>query len=115
MCSTEEDSALLHRSREAELVESGAEVEPVVESVVRGGREMKVDDDKDESGEARGGGVGVSASHGFGERDNSGDESPGHSDDESCAESGSYLSTCSEDRHDLDYLARKKGVLFPRN
>ena len=36
MCSTEEDSALLHRSREAELVESGAEVESVVESVVRG-------------------------------------------------------------------------------
>ena len=35
MCSTEEDSALLDRSREAELVESGAEVEYVVESIVR--------------------------------------------------------------------------------
>ena len=33
MCSTEEASALLHRSREAELVESGAEVESVVESL----------------------------------------------------------------------------------
>ena len=46
MCSTEEDSALLHRSREAELDEGGAEVESVVESVVREGREVTVDGDK---------------------------------------------------------------------
>ena len=57
MCSTEEDSALLHRSREAELLESGAEVESVVESVVPEGREVAVDGDKEESGEASGGGV----------------------------------------------------------
>ena len=111
MCSTEEDSALLHRSREAELVESGAEVESVVESVVREGREVAVDDDKEESGEASGGG-GVVTSHGFGEKDSSEDEGPGHSDDESYVETGSYHSTCSEERHDLDYLARKKGKLF---
>ena len=35
MCSTEEHSALLHRSREAGLVESGADIESVVVSVVR--------------------------------------------------------------------------------
>ena len=102
MCSTEEDSALLHRSREAELVESGAEVESVVESVVREGREVNVDGDKEESEEASGGGV--SAGHGFGEKD--------HFDDESCVETGSYHSTCSEERHDLDYLGRKSGILF---
>ena len=110
MCSTEEDSALLHRSREAELVESGAEVESVVESAVREGREVTVDGDKEESGEASGGEV--SAGDGFGEKDSSGDEGPGHSDDESCLETGSYHSTCSEKRHDQDYLARKKGKLF---
>ena len=42
MCSTEEDSALLHRSREAGLAESGAEVEFVVESVVLGEKEVGV-------------------------------------------------------------------------
>ena len=110
MCSTEEDSALLHRSREAELVESGAEVESVVESVVREGREVTVDGDKREGGEATDGGI--SAGHGFGEKDSSGGEGPGHSDGESCVETGSYHSTCSEERHDLDHLARKKGKLF---
>ena len=89
MYSTEEDSALLHRSREAELVESGEEVE----SVVREGREVTTDGDKKEGGEASDGGI--SAGHGFGEKDSSGDEGP-----------------CSEERHDLDYLARKKGKLF---
>ena len=110
MCSTEEDSALLHRSREAELVESGAEVESVVESVVREGGEVIVDGDKREGGEATDGGI--SAGHGFGEKDSSGDEGPGPSDGGSCVETGSYHSTCSEERHDLDYLARKKGTLF---
>ena len=43
---------------------------------------------------------------------NCSNEGPGHSDDESCLETGSYHSTCSEERHDLDYLARKKGKLF---
>ena len=75
MCSTEEDSALLHRSREAELVESGAEVESVVESVVREGGEVIVDGDKREGGEATDGGI--SAGHGFGEKYSSGDEGLG--------------------------------------
>ena len=57
MCSTEEDSALLHRSREAELVESGAEVESVVESVVRGEERTSGCGGDDENGEASGGDV----------------------------------------------------------
>ena len=57
MCSTEEDSALLHRSREAELVESGAEVESVVESVVRGEEKTSGCGGDDENEEASGGGV----------------------------------------------------------
>ena len=71
---------------------------------------MNVDGDKEESEEAIGGGV--SGGHGFCEKDSSGDEGPGHTDDESCVETGSYHSTYSEERHDLDYLARKKGIVF---
>ena len=52
MCSTEEDSALLQRSRETGLVESGGEVESVVESVVRGEERVSDGGDRDESGEA---------------------------------------------------------------
>ena len=111
MCSSEEDSALLHRSCEAELAESGAEVESVVESVVRGGKEVGVGDDKDEIGEASGGGIEPSVGRSFGEKDVSEDEGPSKSGEENCAETGSFHSTCSEDRHDLDYLARKEGIL----
>ena len=111
MCSTEEDSALLHRSREARLAESGTEVESVVESVVLGEKEVGVDDNKNESGEANGVGIAPSVGRGFGEKDVSADEGSGKSVEDNCAETGSVHSTGSEERHDLDYLARKEGIL----
>ena len=82
-------------------------MESVVETVARGGKEVGVVDDKDESGEASGGGIEPSVGRGFGEKDVSGDDGFSNSGEESRAETGSFHSTCSEDRHDLDYLARR--------
>ena len=120
MCSTEEDSALLHRSREAELVESGAEVESVVESVVRGEEKPIGCGGDDENEEVSGGGAqeeaGVSVEQaegrvpGFGDKANSSDDISG--EHESVIATGSFHSATSDDRHDIDYLARKKGNLF---
>ena len=120
MCSTEEDSALLHRSREAELVESGAEVESVVESVFRGEEKTSGCGGDDENEEASGGGVQEEAGGsveqaeghvpGFGDRANSSDDSSG--EHESVIATGSFHSATSDDRHDIDQLARKKGNLF---
>ena len=72
---------------------------------------MGVGDDKDESGEASGGGIEPSVGRDFGEKDASEDEGPSRSGEESRAETGSFHSTCSEDRHDLDYLVREEGIL----
>ena len=120
MCSSEEDSAMLHRSREAELVESGAEAESVVGSVVRGEERTSETGGDDENGEASGGGnqeeAGVSVEQaeghvpGFGDKADSSDDSSG--EHESVIATGSFHSATSDDRHDLDYLARKKGNLF---
>ena len=120
MCSTEEDRALLHRSREAELVESGAEVESVVESVVRGEEKPIGCGSDDENEEVSGGGAqeeaGVSVKQaegrvpGFGDKANSNDDISG--EHESVIATGSFHSATSDDRHDIDYLARKKGNLF---
>ena len=120
MCSTEEDSALLHRSREAELVESGSEVESVVESVVRGEERTIGGGGDDENGEASGGGdqedAGVLVERaegrvpGFGDKADFSDDSSGEL--ESVIATGSFHSATSDDRHDIDYLARKKGNFF---
>ena len=120
MCSTEEDSALLRRSREAELVESGAEVDSVVESVVRGEERTSGGGDDDENGEASSGGdqeeagvlVEQAEGHvpGFGDKADSSDDSSG--EHESVIATGFFHSATSDDQHDIDYLARKKGNLF---
>ena len=52
MSSTEEDNALLCHSREVGLKESEAEVESVVESVIRGEERVRGCDDRDDSDEA---------------------------------------------------------------
>ena len=84
MCSTEEDSALLHRSGKAGLVERVGEVGSVVRE--EGGE--NVDDGKDECGEAGGAEIGNPAGHGFREKDSSRGGGTCSDDSESCAETG---------------------------
>ena len=103
----------MHRSKRAGSVESRGEIESVVQSVVReeGGGE-NVDDEQNECVEAGGAKTGTAASHSFGEQDNASDGGSGNDDDESCAATGSYLSSFSDERYDLDYLASMKGIRF---
>ena len=80
MSSTEEDGVLLRRSQEVALKESEAEVESVVESVIRGEERVRGCDDRDgsdeasvtgsrdETGEAVAGTVTETAGRGFGEK-----------------------------------------------
>ena len=105
MSSTEEDGVLLRRSQEVELKESEAEVESVVESVVQGeGRVADaVEDDNVEVVSV----IAGAGQRGFGEKDSS-DKDP-EVEDGSCAETVSFHSATSDDRHDIDYLASKKG------
>ena len=120
MSSTEEDNAVLCRSQEVGLKESEAEVESVVGSVVRVGERVSGGGSDDESGEASGGGnqgeAGVSVGHGelhvpgFGEKAVSDDD--GVEEHASIVATGSFHSATSDERHDIDYLARKKGNLF---
>ena len=122
MSSTEEDNALLCHSREVGLKESEAEVESVVGSVIRGEEKVRGCDDRDgsdeasvtgsrdETGEAVAGTVTETVGRGFGEKDVTEDEIV-ETDGESCPESGSYHSATSDNRHDIDYLANKKGKL----
>ena len=122
MSSTEEDNALLCHSREVGLKQSEAEVESVVESVIRGEErvrgcgdrdgsdEASVTGSRDETGEAVTGIVTETAGRGFGEKDVTEDEIV-ETDGESCPESESYHSATSDNRHDTDYLANKKGKL----
>ena len=56
MSSTEDDNAVLCRSQDVGLKQSEAEVESVVESVVRGEERASGGGDNEESGEASGGG-----------------------------------------------------------
>ena len=122
MSSTEEDNALLRQSQEVGVRESEIGEESVVESVVRG--RDGVDDGGEEEGNNEAGGVdnqlesGETCGHeasdavvpGFGEKDVLSDD-----DEEeigSCAVTGSFLSATSEDRHEIYYLANKKGKLF---
>ena len=120
MSSTEEDHAFLCQSQEVGLNESEAEVESVVESVIRGEERVHGSGDKDESDEASVAGsqdgtgeavadiVAETTGRGFGEKDATEDEIV-RADVESCPESGSYHSATSDGRHDIDYLANKKG------
>ena len=122
MSSTEEDNALLCHSRDVGLKESEAEVESVVESVIRGEERVRGCDDnddsdeasvtgcRDETGETVAGIVTETTGRGFGEKDVTEDEIV-EADVESCPESGSYHSVTSDNRHDMDYLANKKGKL----
>ena len=110
MCSTEEDDALLHRSRGTEFVESEVEAESVVESVVRDEADGAGGEEVVEYAELDAGRTVVPNFPGFGEKDTS-DASVG-ADVESCVETGSYHSVASDERHDLDYLANKRGNLF---
>ena len=122
MSSAEEDNALLRQSQEIGVRESEIGEESVVESVVRG--RDGVDDGGEEDGNNEAGDVdnqleseetgGHEASDtvvpGFGEKDVLSDD-----DEEeigSCAVTGSFHSATSEDRHEIDYLANKKGKLF---
>ena len=122
MSSTEEDNALLRQSQEVGVRESEIREESVVESVVRG--RDGVDDGGEEDGNNEAGDVdiqleseetgGTEASDavvpGFGEKDVLSDD-----DEEeigSCSVTGSFHSATSEDRHEIDYLANKKGKLF---
>ena len=113
---------MLSRSQEVGLKESEAEVESVVGSVVRGeerddsGGNGASDDagivgGQDETGEATPGAAVTTTVCGFGEKDVP-EEDVIEADAESCAETGSYHSATSDDRHDIDYLASKKGKLF---
>ena len=122
MSSTEEDNALLRQSQDVGVRESEIGDESVVESVVRG--RDGVDDGGEEDGNIEAGDVdnqleseetgGNEASDvvvpGFGEKDVLSDD-----DEEeigSCAVTGSFHSATSDDRHEIDYLANKKGKLF---
>ena len=122
MSSTEEDNALLCQSQEVGLKESEAEAESVVESVVRGEERVEDGGDKDENDEAGDAGHGDEVEEtgeeeagglpvpGFGEKD-----VPSGDDDEeigSCVATGSFHSATSDDRHEMDYLAKKKSKLF---
>ena len=113
MSSTEDDNALLCQSQEVGLKESEAEVESVVESVIRGEERVHGSGDKDDSDEASvagsqdgtreavGGIVTETTERGFGEKDATEDEIV-EADVESCPESGSYHSATSDSRHDKD-------------
>ena len=111
MSSTEDDNAVLCRSREIALTENEAEVESVVESVVQGeGQVVAVVED--ENGEVVSGVADESRMRGFGEKNDSADD-PGV-EVGSCDETASFHSATSDDRHDIDYTASKK-VKFSRN
>ena len=104
MSSTEAENVVLSQSRAVGLKESEAEVESVVESVVQGERTV-VASDEVESGEAGDAANDEPVGPGFGEKGSSSE------DGESCAETESYHSATSDGRHDLNYLADKKGKL----
>ena len=96
---------MLRRSQEVALKESEAEVESVVESVVQGeGRAVVAVENENVEVTSVIAGAGQ---HGFGEKDSS-DKDP-EVEDGSCAETVSFHSATSDDRHDIDYLASKKG------
>ena len=96
--------------------------ESVVESVIRGEERVPgsgVRDDSDEASiagsqdgtrQAVAGVVTETTGRGFGEKDVTEDEIV-EADVESCPESGSYHSATSTGRHDIEYLANKKGKL----
>ena len=67
-CSTEDDNALPQRSHGAGILESEAEAESVVESVVRGEKEASGSCEKDVNGEADESGVVVPEVRSFSER-----------------------------------------------
>ena len=104
MSSTEDENVVLSQSRAVGLKESEAEVESVVESVVQGERTV-VASDEVEGGEAGDAANDEPVGLGFGEKGSSSE------DGESCAETESYHSATSDGRHDLNYLADKKGKL----
>ena len=120
MSSTEEDNAVLCRSQEVGLKEGQAEVESVVGSVVRGEGRTSGGGGDDENGEASDGGdqeeAGLSIEQaeghvpGLGDKADYSDDSSG--EHENVIATGSFHSATSDDRHDFDYLARKKGNLF---
>ena len=72
--------------------------------------EASVTGSRDETGEAVAGIVTETAGRGFGEKDVTEDEIV-EADIESCPESEYYHSATSDNRHDIDYLADKKGKL----
>ena len=102
--------------------DSEVDVESVVESVIRGEEKVGGSDARGESDEASvtcgrdGTGEVVSDAvvattvRGFGEKDVLEDDVI-EAYIESCTETGSYHSATSDDRHDIDYLASKKGKL----
>ena len=122
MSSTEEDNALLRQSQEVGVRESEVGEESVVESVIRGGEIVSGGGNKDDSDEADVTGsldgarhivtgvVAETTGRRFGEKDVSEDEIV-EADVESYPESGSYHSATSDSRHDIDYLANKRGKL----
>ena len=122
MSSTEEDNALLRQSQEIGVREGEVGEESVVESVIRGEERVPVSGDRDDSDEASiagsqngtrqavSGEVAETTGRGFGEKDVSEDEIV-EAEVESCPESGYYHSATSDSRHDIEYLANKKGAL----
>ena len=122
MSSTKEHNALLRQSQEVGVRESEVGEESVVESVVR--EKDGVDDGGDEDGNIEDGDAGNQ----FESEGTDGQEAgkllvPGFSeedvltdDDEeeigSCVVTGAFHSATSDDRHEIDYLANKKGKLF---
>ena len=122
MSSTEEHKALLRQSQEVGVRESEVGAESVVESVIRGEEIVSGGGNKDERDEAGVTGsldgarhvvtivVAETTGRGFGEKGVSEDEII-EADVESCPESGSYHSATSDSRHDIDYLANKRGKL----
>ena len=109
MSSTEEDGVLLPQSQKVALKESGAEVESIVESVVHG-EERIVGAVGDESVEVVPIVTAGAGKRGFGKKD--GPEDDPEAEGGSCVETVSFHSATSDDRHDIDYLASKKGKLF---
>ena len=118
MSSTEEDNALMRQSQEVVVRES----EVGEESVIRGEEIVSGGGNKDDSDEAGVTGsldgarnvvtsvVAETTRRGFGEKDVSEVEII-EADVESCPESGSYHSATSDSRHDINYLANKRGKL----
>ena len=113
ICFTEEDNALLRRSRAVGLMESEVEVESVVESVDHCGGGVSGTGDENEGGEANSCPKNLKKTCGFGEKDVT-EQDVSETDVESCTETGSFHSVTSDDRHDIDYLASKKGKLFQK-